>query len=84
MGIPAPAEITKVPDAAMSIEQKLARYTIRNDRLGWSVIDTVTGNVACREGVTLTGLTLVEADDLADAMSWLARRRDKKRGQKSR
>jgi len=40
----------------------------------------VIGKVACRDGVTLTGLTLVEADDLADTTSWLARRRDKERG----
>jgi hypothetical protein len=46
-----------------------ARYAIRKDALGWTVIDTSTDTVATYEGVTLTGLDLSAADDLADLLS---------------
>jgi hypothetical protein len=58
----------------MDREPKLARYTIRRDAFGWSVIDAMTGLVACRDNVTLSGLSVQDADDLADSLSWLARR----------
>ena len=63
----------------MAREPKTARYTIRRDPFGWSVIDTLTGLVACREAVTLTGLSAEDADDVADAMSWIARRDEERR-----
>ncbi|WP_334436999.1 hypothetical protein [Bradyrhizobium sp. AZCC 1610] len=58
----------------MTREPKLARYTIRRDAFGWSIIDAMTGQVACRDNVTLSGLSAEDADDLADGLSWLARR----------
>jgi hypothetical protein len=53
---------------------KPTRYGIRKDTFGWSVIDHLTGLVAEHERVTLTGLTVQDADDLADSLSYLARR----------
>jgi hypothetical protein len=53
---------------------KPARYGIRKDPFGWSVIDQLTSLVAEHERVTLTGLTVQDADDLADSLSYLARR----------
>jgi hypothetical protein len=53
---------------------KPARHGIRKDTFGWSVIDHLTGLVAEHERVTLTGLTVQDADDLADSLSYLARR----------
>lgn len=38
------------------------------------MVDGLTGQVACRDNVTLTGLAMEEADDLADALSWLYRK----------
>ena len=58
----------------MDRRPKPARYTIRRDAFGWSVIDLMTGHVACRDNVTLSGLSVEDADDLADSLSWLARR----------
>ena len=46
-----------------------ARYAIRKDAFGWTVIDTSTDTVATHEGVTLTGLDVSTADDLADLLS---------------
>lgn len=62
--------VMKPSDAPMP-----ARYTIRRDALGWSVIDVFTGQVACRDNVTLTGFSSrKKADDLAKALSWLYRK----------
>ena len=58
---------------------KNARYTTRRDAFGWSVIDVMTGLVACRDSVTLTGLSAEDADDLADSLSWLERRDEERR-----
>ena len=58
---------------------KNARYTIRLDAFGWSVIDAVTGLVVCRDSVTLTGLSAEDADDLADGLSWIERRDEERR-----
>jgi hypothetical protein len=63
----------------MDREPKTAGYTIRRDALGWSVIDVMTGKVACRDNVTLTGLDTEDADDLADGLSWIARRDEERR-----
>ena len=46
-----------------------ARYTIRKDAFGWTVVDTSTDTVATYEGVTLTGFDVSTADDLADLLS---------------
>jgi hypothetical protein len=61
---------------------KNARYTIRRDAFGWSVIDVTTGLVVCRDSVTLTGLSVQDADDLADSLSWLARRDEERRNER--
>ncbi|SDK42863.1 hypothetical protein [Bradyrhizobium ottawaense] len=63
----------------MAHKPKYARYTIRRDTFGWSVIDVLTGLVACQDTVTLTGLSAEDADDLADSLSWLARRDEERR-----
>jgi iron(III) transport system ATP-binding protein len=41
-----------------------ARYTIRKDAFGWTVIDTSTDTVATYEGVTLTGFDMSTAGAL--------------------
>jgi hypothetical protein len=46
-----------------------ARYTIRKDAFGWTVLDASTDTVATHEGVTLTGLDVSAADDLANLLS---------------
>lgn len=58
----------------MDRQLKLDRYSIRRDAFGWSIIDTLTGQVACQDNVTLTGLSAQDADELAGQLSWLARR----------
>jgi hypothetical protein len=62
------------------VNPKYARYTIRRDAFGWSVIDVMTGLVVCRDSVTLTGLSV--QDDLADSLSWLARRDEERRDER--
>ena len=66
-------------EGPMDREPKTARYTIRRDSLGWSVVDAMTGNVACRDKVTLIGLDAEDADDIADGLSWIARRDEERR-----
>jgi len=63
----------------MAREPKTARYTIRRDALGWSVIDAMTGKVAFWDRVTLTVLDAEDADDIADGLSWIARRDEERR-----
>jgi len=63
----------------MSRATKIARYRIRRNAFGWSVIDATTGLVVCRDSVTLTGLSAEDADDLADSLSWLERRGEERR-----
>jgi hypothetical protein len=48
-----------------------ARYDIRPDPDGWTVYDTVTGSPTAVKDVTQTGLSLEDADDLADLLNRL-------------
>jgi len=46
-----------------------ARYDIRTDPIGWTVHDAVSGAPATVKGKILAGLSLEDADDLADLLS---------------
>jgi hypothetical protein len=46
------------------------RYDIRPDQTGWTVHDTVTGDTATISGKHLIGLSLEDADDLADLLGY--------------
>jgi hypothetical protein len=48
-----------------------ARYDIRPDPDGWTVYDAVTGLPAAVNDVTQIGLSLEDADDLADLLNRL-------------
>jgi len=48
-----------------------ARYDIRPDPDGWTVYDTVTGMPAAVNDATQIGLSLEDADDLADLLNRL-------------
>lgn len=48
-----------------------ARYDIRKDPGGWTVLDTLTGQPAFLNNTPQTGLPLADADDLADLLSKL-------------
>jgi hypothetical protein len=48
-----------------------ARYNIRPDPDGWTVYDAVTGLPAELNDVTQIGLSLEDADDLADLLNRL-------------
>jgi len=48
-----------------------ARYDIKSDSNGWTVYDTTTGLPAAVNGVTQIGLSLEDADDLADLLNRL-------------
>jgi hypothetical protein len=48
-----------------------ARYNIRPDPDGWTVYDTVTGSPAAVNDATQIGLSLEDADDLADLLNRL-------------
>jgi hypothetical protein len=48
-----------------------ARYNIRPDPDGWTVYDTVTGFPAAVNDVIPAGLSLEDADDLADLLNRL-------------
>jgi hypothetical protein len=45
-----------------------ARYDIRTDPAGWTVHDTASGSPATVQGKILVGLSLEDADDLADLL----------------
>jgi hypothetical protein len=46
-----------------------ARYDIRTDSIGWTVHDSASGAPATVGGKILVGLSLEDADDLADLLS---------------
>lgn len=46
-----------------------ALYDIEERDDGWAVIDVRTGVAAVEDGVQLVGMSLEEADDLADLLS---------------
>ena len=46
-----------------------ALYTIESRDDGWAVIDVRTGVAAVDNGVRLIGMSLEDADDLADLLS---------------
>ena len=46
-----------------------ALYTIESRDDGWAVIDVRTGVAAVDNGVELIGMSLEEADDLADLLT---------------
>ncbi len=46
-----------------------ALYNIEKRDDGWAVIDVRTGVVAVENGVKLIGMSLEEADDLADLLT---------------
>ena len=46
-----------------------ALYNIEKRDDGWAVIDVRTDVAAVENGVELTGMSLVEADDLADLLT---------------
>ena len=48
-----------------------ARYDIKPDDSGWTVYDTATSQAAAVNGVTQSGLSLEDADDLADLLNRL-------------
>ena len=48
-----------------------ARYDIHHDPDGWTVYDTTTGLPAAVNGVNQTGLSVEDADDLADLLNRL-------------
>ncbi len=54
-----------------------ARYRIEKTRLGWSVIDAQTRMPAKVQGVPQEGLSLEDADDLADLLSHLEAQKDR-------
>jgi hypothetical protein len=52
------------------------RYGVRQERNGaWTVVDEVTGLPAASDGRDLTGLSLEDARDIADALNRELRRR---------
>lgn len=53
-----------------------ARYRIEKTSLGWSVIDTRTEMPATVQGVPQEGLSLEDADDLADLLSHIEAQKD--------
>ena len=52
------------------------RYGVRQERnAAWTVVDEVTGLPAASDGRDLTGLSLEDARDIADALNRELRRR---------
>jgi len=52
----------------------MCTYDLRPDNCDgtlWTVYDVETGNPAMNNGVPCSGLSLADADDLADAMNYL-------------
>jgi hypothetical protein len=54
----------------------IARYDLREDRTGWTVFDIATGAPVIYWGMPQVGLDVQDADEVAEALSWLADRDD--------
>ena len=49
-----------------------ALYDVEKDCLGWSVIDTRTGDIAKVNDVFQDGLQIQDADELAETLNYIA------------
>jgi hypothetical protein len=47
----------------------IARYDIQRDVIGWMIVDTLTGSLACINDVPQIFLSFEDADDLADCLN---------------
>lgn len=50
----------------------IARYDLREDLEGYTVFDVWTGAPVIIKGVPQVGLEVQDADELAEALTWLA------------
>lgn len=55
----------------------IARYDLRKDREGYTVFDVWTGAPVIIKGMPQVGLEVQDADELAEALTWLADRGDR-------
>ena len=55
----------------------IARYDLREDDHGWTVFDMWTGVPVVYRGMPQIGLDIQDADELAEALTWLADRGDR-------
>jgi len=51
---------------------KIARYDLQEDEHGWTVVDVWTGATVIIHGVPQVGLDVQDADELAEALTWLS------------
>ena len=56
----------------------IARYDLREDSNGWTVFDVWTGQPAVIHGVPQTGLEVQDADEVADLLTRLSDKGDRK------
>jgi len=67
-------------DAPTDVVVRTSGHRLRNVVLASLVGGTVEWyDFSCRDRVTLTGLDAEDADDLADGLSWIARRDEERR-----
>ena len=56
----------------------IARYDLREDSNGWTVFDVWTGQPAVIHGVPQTGLEVQDADEVAELLTRLSDKGDRK------
>jgi hypothetical protein len=51
---------------------RLARYDLRKDPRGWTVVDVWTGQPVMIDDLPLIGLEVQDADEVAEWLTWFA------------
>jgi hypothetical protein len=55
----------------------IARYDLREDTFGWTVFDIWTGKPVIVHDTPQVGLEIQDADELAEALTWLSDKGDR-------